>query len=112
VEELGADRARRTHEAALAGGPEAARRTARSGRYVRGGLTAVARLVRARRDALYKRLAGEWLRDAGAGFLARVEGAAAALEPVAPLSPRPGRRPRTWRRGARARTERRGGDGA
>ena len=96
---LGAARARRLHDTALADGPEAARRAARSSGDGRRGLMALARLVRARRDALFGAIVAEWLGGAAGGVVARLEGAAAALDAVA-ATPRRGRPRRAWRRGA------------
>lgn len=87
----GAARAERRHRAGVRDGAAAARRAGRRGPDPRRGLLAVARLLVARRRALFTRLDEEWLADRGAGIAAELAAAAADLEAGSP-PPRPSRR--------------------
>jgi CHAD domain-containing protein len=111
VTAVGATRARRLFDLALADVDAAERRKAARANNERPGLLAVARRLRARRDALFTRLQAPWLRTAGAAFLRDVESAARVLAQPPPaatpggLAPAPSAHPRRgpgsrWRRAA------------
>ena len=74
VEEAAAERARKVMELSLAAAPDDNLLRAERRRAHEGGLIALARLNRARRDRLFASLEAEWLAGKADGFLREVEG--------------------------------------